>query len=81
MVLPATALAIPITAELFRSLRVQLIATLAREHITVARAKGVPTRRLLLRHALECARCGSYLARTLHRCIDNLPTILKLVDI
>ena len=55
MVLPALVLAVPLTAELFRALRVQLIATLQREHITVAKAKGVPMSRLLLRHALPNA--------------------------
>ncbi len=55
IVLPATVLAIPVAAQFFRALRTELLEVLERDHIMVARAKGVPATRLLLRHALPNA--------------------------
>lgn len=55
LVLPATVLVIPIAAILFRTLRVDLVEVLRREHIRVARAKGVPVRTIVLSHALPNA--------------------------
>ncbi|MEU5845723.1 ABC transporter permease [Saccharopolyspora shandongensis] len=54
-VLPASVLAVPVAAQLFRLLRAELLTVLAREHITVARAKGVPVRRLVRGHAVPNA--------------------------
>ena len=53
--LPALVLALPVAAQVFRTLRVEMIATLEREYVVVARSKGVKTRRLLLRHVLPNA--------------------------
>lgn len=55
LVLPATVLVIPIAAILFRTLRVDMVAVLRREHIRVARAKGVPLRKIVISHALPNA--------------------------
>jgi ABC-type dipeptide/oligopeptide/nickel transport system permease component len=53
--LPAFVLMIPFTATLFRTLRAEMLSVLGREHILVARACGLPTHRLILRHALPNA--------------------------
>jgi ABC-type dipeptide/oligopeptide/nickel transport system permease component len=53
--LPAFILMIPFATTLFRTLRTELITVLSREHIVVARANGLGTRRLVLRHALPNA--------------------------
>jgi peptide/nickel transport system permease protein len=53
--LPAAILMIPFAAALFRATRAEMISVLSREHITVARAKGVPTYRLMWRHAVPNA--------------------------
>ncbi|MFE7423496.1 ABC transporter permease [Rhodococcus sp. NPDC057529] len=55
LILPATVLAIAVAAQMFRVLRADLIRVRGRDHITVARAKGVTPRRLWLRHALPNA--------------------------
>jgi ABC-type dipeptide/oligopeptide/nickel transport system permease component len=55
LVLPAAVLCLPFAAQLYRTLRTELIRALARDHLTVARAKGVPMRRLVMRHALPNA--------------------------
>jgi peptide/nickel transport system permease protein len=55
LVLPAVVLAIPACAQFFRLLRAEMLAILQREHIMVARAKGVPLRRIVVRHALPNA--------------------------
>jgi ABC-type dipeptide/oligopeptide/nickel transport system permease component len=55
LLLPAAVLALPFGAQLYRTLRTELIRALARDHLTVARAKGVPQRRLVMRHALPNA--------------------------
>jgi peptide/nickel transport system permease protein len=52
-VLPAAALAIGNVAVLTRLLRTDMIATLQEDHVVMARSKGIPTRRILFRHALR----------------------------
>lgn len=51
--LPTITLAIPLSAVYTRLLRSDLIATLQEEYILMARAEGLPTRRILWRHALR----------------------------
>jgi peptide/nickel transport system permease protein len=51
--LPALALALTEIAVLTRVLRSDLIATLQEDYILSAKAKGLPTRYVLLRHALR----------------------------
>lgn len=53
--LPALVLALPVAAQVFRTLRVEMITTLGREYVVVARSKGVKTGRLLLHHVLPNA--------------------------
>jgi peptide/nickel transport system permease protein len=53
MVLPSVALAAGQIAVYMRLLRTDMIATLQEDYIGVARAKGMPTRRILLKHALR----------------------------
>ena len=53
MVLPSFSLAAGQIAVYMRLLRTDMIATLQEDFIGVARAKGMPTRRILLRHALR----------------------------
>jgi peptide/nickel transport system permease protein len=53
MILPALSLAAGQIAVYMRLLRTDMIATLQEDFIGVARAKGMPTRRILLRHALR----------------------------
>jgi len=53
MVLPAFSLAAGQIAVYMRLLRTDMIATLQEDYIGVARAKGMPTRRILLKHALR----------------------------
>lgn len=55
MILPAFALSLPITANLARLLRSTLLEALQQDYIRTARAKGVPARRILYRHALRNA--------------------------
>lgn len=55
LILPAGVLAINAGAQFYRLLRAEMLAVLAREHILVAQAKGVPMARLVLRHALPNA--------------------------
>jgi peptide/nickel transport system permease protein len=55
LILPATVLALPFTAQLYRALRTEIIKVLDSEFIDAARAKGLPTTRLILRHALPNA--------------------------
>ena len=57
-VLPATTLAIPVAATYARLLRVELAATLASDHVLLARGLGVPERRVMLRHALRPSLSG-----------------------
>jgi peptide/nickel transport system permease protein len=51
--LPALTLALPAAATYMRLLRTDLIKTLQDDFITTARAKGMPTWHILLRHALR----------------------------
>ena len=51
--LPALTLALPASATYMRLLRTDLIKTLQDDFITTARAKGMPTWHILLRHALR----------------------------
>lgn len=55
LVLPMVVLAIPACATFFRLLRAEMLAILQREYIMVARAKGVPLPRIVVRHALPNA--------------------------
>ena len=55
LVLPAICLALPITANLARLLRSTLLEALQQDYVRTARAKGVPDRRVLYRHALRNA--------------------------
>ena len=52
-IMPALALAIGEFAVYPRLLRADMITTLQQDSITMARAKGIPTRRILFRHALR----------------------------
>src|SRR5680860_19309 len=53
MLMPTVALALAQIAIYMRLLRSDMIATLQEDFITTAKAKGLPTRRVLLRHALR----------------------------
>jgi len=53
MVLPAVSLAVGQIAGYMRLLRSDMIATLQEDFITMAKAKGMPSRRILWRHALR----------------------------
>lgn len=51
--MPALALAVGNIAVLTRLLRTDMIATLQEDHVLLARSKGLPTWRILFRHALR----------------------------
>ncbi|TYP90508.1 ABC transporter permease [Blastococcus xanthinilyticus] len=51
--LPALALSVSNIAVFTRLLRTDMIATLQEDHVLLARAKGLPTSRILFRHALR----------------------------
>ena len=53
MALPAISLAVGQIAVYMRLLRSDMIATLQEDFIPMAKAKGIPTRRILWRHALR----------------------------
>jgi peptide/nickel transport system permease protein len=53
MFLPALTLALPLIAVYTRLLRTDMIATLQEDFIGMAKAKGLPTWHVLLRHALR----------------------------
>ena len=53
MILPSMALAVGSIAIYYRLLRADLIATLQEDFVTMARSKGLSTRRIMLRHALR----------------------------
>lgn len=55
LVLPALALGIAGAAEIARQLRAVLIETLASDHVRTLRAKGLPERQVVWRHALKGA--------------------------
>jgi peptide/nickel transport system permease protein len=52
-ILPALSLGIAESAVYTRLLRTDMIATLQEDFVTMARSKGISTRRILLRHALR----------------------------
>jgi peptide/nickel transport system permease protein len=53
LALPAITLALSLIAIYMRLLRTEMIATLQEDFIGMARAKGLPTARILFRHALK----------------------------
>lgn len=53
LVLPSVTLGVAELAVYLRLLRTDLIATLQEDFIAMAKAKGLPTKRILLRHALR----------------------------
>jgi peptide/nickel transport system permease protein len=55
MFLPALTVALGISPILIRSLRAGLLEVLESDYVTTARAKGLPERRVLVRHALRNA--------------------------
>lgn len=55
LILPAVALALPQAAILARITRSAMIEVMGEDHIRTARAKGLPVRRVLWRHALRNA--------------------------
>jgi peptide/nickel transport system permease protein len=55
MFLPALTVALAISPILIRSLRASMLEVLESEYVTTARAKGLPERRVLLRHGLRNA--------------------------
>ena len=55
MFLPALTVAVALSPVLIRSLRASMLGVLGAEFVTTARAKGVPTPRLLVRHVLRNA--------------------------
>src|SRR5580692_8288160 len=55
LILPATVLALPFTAQLYRALRTEIIKVLDSEYVDAARAKGLSASRLMLRHVLPNA--------------------------
>jgi len=55
MFLPSLTIAVALCPVLIRSLRASMLGVLAADFVTTARAKGVPTPRLLVRHVLRNA--------------------------
>jgi peptide/nickel transport system permease protein len=55
LALPAVALSLPLIAVLVRLVRGAMLEELGRDHIRTARAKGLPERTVILRHALRGA--------------------------
>ena len=55
MILPGITLAIPFSTVLVRSLRSSVIETLKADYVTTALIKGIPWRRVVLRHVLRNA--------------------------
>lgn len=53
MTLPAVALAIGLTGIYARYIRTAMLVSLSEQYTTVARAKGLPERRVVVRHALR----------------------------
>ncbi len=51
--LPAVSLAVPLMAVYMRLLRVDLITSLQEDYVTMAKAKGLSSNRILLRHAFK----------------------------
>jgi oligopeptide transport system permease protein len=63
LVLPALALGAPFAAYIARLTRSGMLEVLGQDHIRTARAKGLPTRTIVLRHALKggCLPVVTYL--------------------
>jgi peptide/nickel transport system permease protein len=59
MFLPGLTLALPTAPILIRSLRSSLIDALEADYVTTARSKGIPERRVLVRHAIRNAIISS----------------------
>ena len=55
LALPAVSLSLPLVAVLVRLVRGSMLDELAKDHIRTARAKGLPERTVLVRHALRGA--------------------------
>ena len=55
IILPAIALSAQIAVDIARQLRTSLVAVLDENYITGARVRGLPRRRILIRHALRNA--------------------------
>jgi peptide/nickel transport system permease protein len=55
IILPSLALALQVAADIARQLRTSLVAVLNQNYITGARVRGLPYRRILIRHALRNA--------------------------
>jgi peptide/nickel transport system permease protein len=55
IILPSLALALQVAADIARQLRTSLVAVLDQNYITGARVRGLPYRRILIRHALRNA--------------------------
>jgi oligopeptide transport system permease protein len=55
MILPVTVLALPQIAVISRLMRGSMVEVLRANYIRTARAKGVPTHRIIFRHALRAA--------------------------
>jgi peptide/nickel transport system permease protein len=55
IILPSLALALPVAADVARQLRTSLVSVLEQNYITGARVRGLPYRRILIRHALRNA--------------------------
>jgi peptide/nickel transport system permease protein len=55
IILPSFALALQVAADIARQLRTSLVAVLDQNYITGARVRGLPYRRILIRHALRNA--------------------------
>jgi len=55
IILPSLALALPVAADVARQLRTSLVSVLEQNYITGARVRGLPYRRILVRHALRNA--------------------------
>ena len=53
MVLPALTLGLPLAALYARIVRTDMVVTLQQQHIQLARAMGLPERRVVVRHALR----------------------------
>jgi oligopeptide transport system permease protein len=55
LLLPGFALGLPFAAQVARLLRTAMLETLSQDYIRTALAKGVPRRRIVMRHALKGA--------------------------
>jgi peptide/nickel transport system permease protein len=55
MIMPAVALALPLAAVIMRNTRSAVLEALSQDYVRVARAKGLPNSRVLVRHVLQNA--------------------------